>query len=154
MCRMDLNLLQDYIDNSLEPLEKVVLEEHLRVCPACRRELNHLKIVDWDTNRFFDEEATGPVPDELRVIRDASFRLFIEQERKERDHALSPVEATEDSGGRVGLKEVLSLQVSNLNNSLKFVSLLAAANPSAKSKKPVSKTAGKKKSLFRKIIGV
>lgn len=48
MCRMDPDVLQDYIDGTIEPLEKIVLEEHLRVCSDCRIELNRLKIVDWD----------------------------------------------------------------------------------------------------------
>lgn len=48
MCNLNKALLQEYIDGELEPLEVQILEEHLKSCPECRRELNQLKILDWD----------------------------------------------------------------------------------------------------------
>lgn len=145
MCRMDLNLLQDYIDGSIGSLEKLVLEEHLRVCPDCRKELNRLKLLDWDLKNYFVEEAAIPVPDELAVLREASLSLFLGQEK-----AAAARTAGDDTGG-VGFKDMVSLQVSTLQHSLKFVSLLTGLN---RAEKPVPKTSKKKKSLLRKIIGM
>jgi anti-sigma factor RsiW len=42
------DLLHQYIDGELGPLEKIILEEHLLSCPASRRELNQLKLLDWE----------------------------------------------------------------------------------------------------------
>ena len=41
------DLLHQYIDGALEPLENIILSEHLAGCQSCRRELNQLKLLDW-----------------------------------------------------------------------------------------------------------
>ncbi|MEL7566128.1 MAG: zf-HC2 domain-containing protein [Dehalobacterium sp.] len=145
MCRMDLNLLQDYIDGTIDPLERVVLEEHLRVCPDCRKELNRLKIIDWDLKNYFSDDKAVSVPDELAVLRDASISLFLSEEREDAS------QVTEEDSGKIGFKDVLSLQVSNLNNSLRYINILTGFN---REEKTGRKTKQKKKSLFRKIIGM
>lgn len=53
MCDFKQELLHEYIDGELNALETMLLEEHLKECPACRRELNQLKILDWNM-RFAD----------------------------------------------------------------------------------------------------
>ncbi len=58
-------LLQHYIDRELLPSEKVLVEEHLRSCKNCRRELNRLKILDWDLHSM----PEIPVPGELSHVR-------------------------------------------------------------------------------------
>lgn len=144
MCRMDLNLLQDYIDGTIDPLERVVLEEHLRVCPDCRKELNRLKIIDWDLKNYFSEDQAVPVPDELAVFRDASISLFLSEERENASQVI-------EDNGKIGFKDVLSIQVSNLNNSLRYINILTGFNREEKTER---KTTQKKKSLLRKIIGM
>jgi len=145
MCRMDLSLLQDYIDGTIDPLERVILEEHLGVCQDCRKELNRLKIIDWDLKKYFSDDQAVPVPDELAVLRDASISLFLSEERE------SAPQVTEEDRGKVGFKDVLSLQVSNLNNSLRYINILTGFNREEKTGRKASQ---KKKSLFRKIIGM
>ena len=41
-------LLNDYLDDQLSSLEKMLVEEHITSCSACRRELNQLKLLDWE----------------------------------------------------------------------------------------------------------
>ena len=43
-------LLQPYLDHDIEPLEKILLEEHLMSCSKCRAELNQMILLDWELN--------------------------------------------------------------------------------------------------------
>lgn len=141
MCALDTRLLHDYIDNLLSPAEKIILEEHLRICSDCRQELNRLKVLDWDLNRFYGAEVA--IPDELASLRQKVLEECIGKE----------VQNGRDEGS-FELRDVLSLQVSTFNNSLKFVSLIPGLRGREKTEVPGSGEAGKNKSLLRKIIGL
>lgn len=145
MCRMDLDLLQYYIDRTIDPLEKIILEEHLRMCPDCRKELNRLKLIDWDLKSYFSQKEDVPVPEELAVLREASIRRFLKEERE------GTFGKSENARGRLGFKEVLSLQVSNFNHSLMFINILVGLNREDKS---LSKSPDKKKFVLKKILGM
>lgn len=71
------DLLQQYIDNTLEPLEKIILAEHLSDCYRCRRELNQLKLLDWDMRH---EPVIEP-PAELAAYRMAALKTHLEAEK-------------------------------------------------------------------------
>ncbi len=47
-CKFDADLLQEYIDATINPLEKLVLEEHLKDCRTCRKNLTELKLLFWE----------------------------------------------------------------------------------------------------------
>lgn len=70
------DLLQQYIDGALEPLEKIILAEHLSECHRCRRELNQLKLLDWDMKH---EPVTKP-PAELAAYRMAALQTHLDTE--------------------------------------------------------------------------
>jgi anti-sigma factor RsiW len=70
------DLLQQYIDGALEPLEKIILAEHLSDCHKCRRELNQLKLLDWDMRH---EPVIEP-PAELAACRMAALSTHLAAE--------------------------------------------------------------------------
>jgi len=135
MCRMDENFLQEYIDGSLEPLEKIILEEHLRTCPACAKKLNGLKLIDWDLRQIFREE--GELPAELSSLRAKTIRSCFSGEQEQ------------DSRG-ITSRDIWNIQLATFNNSLKFITLLA---PFPKREKPPAPLQ-KKSPLWRKIMGL
>lgn len=71
------DLLQQYIDGALEPLEKIILAEHLSDCHRCRRELNQLKLLDWDMRH---EPVIEP-PAELAAYRVAALKTHLAAEK-------------------------------------------------------------------------
>lgn len=78
-CNFDKELLHEYLDQELDPLLAIILEEHLAVCPECRKVLNQLKILDWDL-RFADKiEIPGEQLKELR--RKSLDRCFADDEQ-------------------------------------------------------------------------
>lgn len=71
------DLLQQYIDGALEPLEKIILAEHLADCHRCRRELNQLKLLDWDIKH----EPVIETPAELAAYRMAALKNHLAAEK-------------------------------------------------------------------------
>ncbi len=69
------DLLQQYIDSDLGVLEKIILEEHLANCQICRRNLNHLKLMDWDLKH----RPVIEVPPELESYRKAAINNYLAQ---------------------------------------------------------------------------
>ena len=64
------DLLQQYVDREINPLEKMLLEEHLLSCRPCRQELNQLKLLDWELKH----EPAIQLPAELAAYRMAAIK--------------------------------------------------------------------------------
>ena len=58
--KMDTALLQDYLEGSIDPFEKIIVEGHLNVCRACRRELSELKLMFWELGNKSNYEVEYP----------------------------------------------------------------------------------------------
>ena len=61
---METWLLEDYAEGLLDVAETTLLEAHLAVCPDCRRELSHIKLLFWELESLRREPV--PVPDALK----------------------------------------------------------------------------------------
>ena len=59
-------LLQPYIDGQLGELDRILLEEHLKYCFSCQRELNQYIVLDWHLKGIKEKI---PVPEELSQLR-------------------------------------------------------------------------------------
>ncbi len=66
---METWLLEDYAEGLLDTAETTLLEAHLAVCPDCRRELSHIKLLFWELESMRREPV--PVPDALRRAESA-----------------------------------------------------------------------------------
>ncbi len=58
--KMEQELLQDYLEGTIDPLEKIFVEKHLNICGKCRRELSELKLVFWELDNKNSYEAEYP----------------------------------------------------------------------------------------------
>lgn len=68
-CKLDKVLLQDLLEGIIDPLEKLFVEEHLKTCKECRKELTELKLLFWDLNDKSNFEIT--LPAEVDLLRDS-----------------------------------------------------------------------------------
>ena len=66
-CKFDSDLIQMYIDGTIEPLEKIFVVEHLKVCKKCRKELTQFKLLYYELENMEEPEE---VPEELENVRD------------------------------------------------------------------------------------
>lgn len=106
MCRVRHEQLQEYLDGTLDPLVKIVLAEHLRTCEDCQKELNSLKIIDWDLEHFFLKEID--VPPEVSQVRSRVVEECCRSNQPEEGFAL---------------KDVLALQASTFRTTTQFLRL-------------------------------
>lgn len=79
-CNFDRKLLHEYLDHELDSLSAIILAEHLAICPECKRELNQLKVMDWDM-RFADRIEIPK--DKLKEVRDKAINLCFAGEENE-----------------------------------------------------------------------
>lgn len=77
------NLLQQYIDRDLGALKAMILEEHLADCQICRRDLNQLKLMDWD----LQHQPVVELPAELAVMRAAAVKTYLADTRVDQKSA-------------------------------------------------------------------
>lgn len=54
-CRFDKEIIQKYIDNTIEPLERIFLKEHLQYCEECRGDFNILMTAENELDKFFNK---------------------------------------------------------------------------------------------------
>lgn len=64
-CKMDKRFLYEYSDGTIGDLEKIFAEEHIKVCPSCRRELQLIKDIDASIKNITEEIE---LPDRLSLI--------------------------------------------------------------------------------------
>lgn len=64
-CKFNKELLYSYDDNTIEPLERIFVEEHIRYCPDCQNDLKLIKLVNESIN---DELFNFDFPDKLSII--------------------------------------------------------------------------------------
>jgi hypothetical protein len=67
-CDINIDTLQDYLEGTIDPLERIFLETHITTCKLCRRELSELKLLFWDLSDKSNYETEFPV--ELDNLRD------------------------------------------------------------------------------------
>ena len=67
-CKLDKFLLQDLLEGVIDPIEQLFVEEHLRTCKECRKELTELKLLFWDLNDKCNYDIT--IPAELDYLKE------------------------------------------------------------------------------------
>lgn len=81
MCNLDKDLLYSYADGTIDELEKIFVEEHLKYCTQCMKELEDI--------RSFNNELEGlnfdniVIPDRLSVLSELVAENCISQLEKE-----------------------------------------------------------------------
>lgn len=66
-CKLDKQLLYSLSDNTIEPLERIFVEEHLKYCTECKRELELIEKIDKELNEF-EFEFEFEMPERLKDL--------------------------------------------------------------------------------------
>ncbi|WP_160686409.1 zf-HC2 domain-containing protein [Clostridium sp. C2-6-12] len=64
-CKLDKQLLYSLADNTIEPLERIFVEEHLKYCDECKKELQQIKELEAELSEVSFEI---PIPEKLSVL--------------------------------------------------------------------------------------
>lgn len=66
-CKFDKDIIQKYIDNTIDPLELLVLKEHLKVCEDCKFELELMSKLDKSMYDYFGSLPGDSMLDEFSI---------------------------------------------------------------------------------------
>lgn len=83
MCSLDKTLLYSYGDGTIGPLEKIFVEEHLKYCTECNKEL---KLIKGMEDGLMKMEACITLPEKLSIIAELVAENCIDQIEKEAGH--------------------------------------------------------------------
>ncbi|MCX7710394.1 MAG: zf-HC2 domain-containing protein [Clostridia bacterium] len=104
-CNFKPDLLQDYLEGIIDPIERIFVEEHLKVCRECRKELSDMKLLFWELEGL--KKSRVEVPAEVRKVRESALeKVFNNCETS------------------MNLKRLMELQRKNFSNAglyLKFI---------------------------------
>ncbi|ACL74761.1 zf-HC2 domain-containing protein [Ruminiclostridium cellulolyticum] len=126
--KVDASLLQEYLESTIDPLEKIFIGNHLKICKECRRELSELKLLLYD----LDDKSNYIIeyPPELETMRDDIIDSFLGKRK-------SPS------------KRIIEMQVETIKTTGKFIEFLPGSKQAPKVLKQASK--GLKKGV-KKLI--
>lgn len=104
-CKMDTDYIQKYIDNALDPLEEIIIQEHIKYCPDCKREFTQLKLLLWELKQLQDVEIE--VPKEAAAVR---------------ENVLSRLDSINQGG--LSIKDILKFQKQIYRNSRRYMKFI------------------------------
>lgn len=110
-CEFIQGLLQDYLENTIDVFEKIVVEEHLKVCRECKRELTELKLLFWE----LDEISQIDLPHEAIAVKE---KVLTD---------LANTELLDNKKKLLGLKHFIAVQNKVIDNSTLFLRFLPGA---------------------------
>jgi hypothetical protein len=64
-CKLNKKLLYDYSDKSIDSLEKIFIEEHLKYCEECNKELEMIKLIEINLKKV---EKDIHLPEKLSTM--------------------------------------------------------------------------------------
>lgn len=117
--KVDTSLLQDFLEKTIEPLEKIFVESHLNTCKQCRRELSELKLMFWELDNKGNYETE--YPKELDTMGTNLIDTYLGKKSKS------------------STRKVVDMQVNTLRMSHKFLEYIPGAKQTPKILKKASR---------------
>jgi len=137
-CCFDKEIIQRYVDNTIDPLEFIFLKEHMSYCGECRRELDLVMTLENQLSKFFDDDTEAKELDLLitKLVNDCMDEV---EKSKKLKYAIN-------KGIEMGSHIV--------DNSIRFVEFIPGSKRMGKGvKKTAAATADRLKVLIRKEVG-
>lgn len=136
-CRFDKDIIQRYVDNTIDPLEYIFLKEHLKYCGECEKELAILTRIDEGFYRVFDADLDTPNLEGMigKVVDECLYE-------SERRHML-----------RFTLKKAVAAGTNVVENTVRFTNYLPGNKLIKAGAKKTTRAAGRLiKEAFRKEV--
>lgn len=124
--------IQDYLEAALDPVEKIIIEEHLKNCETCRRELSEMKLLFWELEELKEDKIA--LPFEVSKIRSKVINEYFE----------------DIDSGRYGLREYIKMQKQVYEKAGLFLNFIPGIKPGASY---IQKGIKKAPSLLYKTLG-
>jgi len=137
-CSFDKEIIQKYVDNTIDPLEFIFLKEHLSYCGECRSELDLVMNLENQLSKFFDEDCEAKELDLLitKLVDDCM------------DEALKSKKL------KYAISKGVEMSSRIMDNSTRFVEYLPGRKSLGKgAKKTASFAGGLLKAVMKKEVG-
>ncbi len=137
-CCFDREIIQKYVDNTIDPLEFIFLKEHMSYCGECRRELDLVMTLENQLSKFFNEDSEAKELDLLitKLVDDC-------MDEVERNKKL-----------KYAINKGIAIGSHIVDNSIRFVEYIPGSKRMGKGvNKTASATVGLLKALVRKEVG-
>lgn len=105
-CNLDRELLIQYIDDAIDPLEKIIIEEHIKDCDICKEEIRVFRALEDNLNTY---DFSYDVPDSMNNMIELLTDNLVNMEncKNENNTKLSIIET---------FKSIYSLSTNYKNN--------------------------------------
>lgn len=113
-CSIDIDLIQEYLDNTLDPLHKVILEEHLKTCEYCMLQLEEMQILFGNLDIM--AEMKIDIPPEVDELRNKTLDKL-------------PLSS---GSSHFGVKEMIYIQKEIMEKAGMFLQYMPGVKPGAK----------------------
>ena len=141
-CKFDKDLIQNYVDNTIEPLELIVLKEHIAVCQDCKFELDLMSKLDSSMYEYFGNMPNNEILDDFSMnVLNACY------------------EGSKSKSFKAGISKAWQINKMVVNNASRYTSYLPGsklvANTAKKARKGINKAVKDymKVSFKRLIVG-
>ena len=104
-CKFDTALLHDYLEGTIDDLDRIFVDEHIKVCKKCKKELTMLKLLFWELNEIDTDEIE--LPAEMESIREKAI-----------DNIMV------DDNSNFSVRKILEFQKKSLENSSIYMNFL------------------------------
>lgn len=120
--KIESSLLQDMLEGTIDPLEKIFMEDHVKTCRECRRELSELKLLLWELDN--KESYQNDIPVELNTLGSNMIDDFLGKPKNV-------------------ARKIVDVQVHSLKMSKKFLDFVPGSKQTPKILKKASKELAK-----------
>lgn len=117
--KLESSLLQNYLEETIDPLEKIFVEGHLCTCKECRRELSELKLMFWEL--------------------DCKGNYHIEYPKELETMGIDLINEFLDDKSKSTTRKVVDMQVNTMKISSKFLEYIPGAKQTPNMLKKASK---------------
>jgi hypothetical protein len=139
-CKFDKDIIQKYVDNTIEPLELIVLKEHIAVCQDCRFELDLMNKLESSLHDYFGDLPNSKLLDEFGIkVLDKCYK------------------GSKSKSIKAGISKVWRINKMAVSNASMYASYIPGSKLAANTAKKASKGINKAlknymKNSFKKII--
>lgn len=131
-CKLDADLIQSLLEDTLSPIEKIFVEEHLKSCEICQNEFSEMKLLFQELDGLGLDDFD--IPPEVALIQNKVINKYM----------------SASGSGNFGLKEFIGIQKQVFEKAGIFIGFMPGVKPSASY---IEKSIKKTPSLLYKALG-
>lgn len=126
ICKFDKDIIQKYVDNTIDPLELIVLKEHITVCQDCKFDLDLMSKLDDSMYEYFNDLPNNDLLEDFSIkVLDKCYK------------------GSKSKNIKTGVTRIWRFNKRLVSNASRYISYLPGSKLAAKTAKKASKSLNK-----------